>query len=205
MSVSANITVTRDTATPELERILDKTAPDKLARTIAEPLEGYWRRHLAALPSNKRGWPSTGFWEQASRAVVGSPEGGTVMLRCNKQGVRQRYHGGTISAVNAKALTIPISPVSYGRRASEFPGLFLLKTKKGAYLVQRGEAIGATGNTKAAGRGGNNDRRQRANLIFLFKLMQSVDQDANPAVIPGDDDMLSVAHTAILKELGGNN
>ena len=200
MSVSASITITKDDATPGISALLEKTSPARLAKVLRDPLRGFWRDHLKSLPTNKRGWPSTGFWEEAARAVQAEAQDDAVLLRCEKQGVRQRYLGGTINALDKK-LTIPISPVSYGHRASEFPGLFLLVTKKGAYLVQRGEAVGATGKTKQAGRGGNNDRRQRANLVFLFKLMDSVTQAGNEDVLPTNDEMLEVAFGAIERSL----
>ena len=65
--------------------------------------------------------------------------------------------------------------------------------------MQSGEAISATGNLVKGlfGRDRNEKRRRRANLNFLFKLMASVDQDADPSVIPSDDDLLATAVDAI--------
>jgi phage gpG-like protein len=45
--------------------------------------------------------------------------------------------GGTISAKNARYLTIPMSPEFKGRRASEFGDLFVKRIRNRAYLVRR--------------------------------------------------------------------
>ena len=126
-----------------------------------------------------------------------------VLIEVKKTGVRQRLFGGVIEPVKAEALAIPISPVSYGHLPREFPGLFLLKTKKGAYLVQPGESISEkTGrmviNKKA---GGNAGSRVHAALIFLFKLVGSVTQPPDPSVIPTDDEFTEVAFGAMERSL----
>jgi hypothetical protein len=45
-------------------------------------------------------------------------------------GFRLRRFGGTIKPVNKKFLTIPIIAAAYGRRASEFPGAFVFRSKR---------------------------------------------------------------------------
>ena len=199
-----NITVQVDVSqtTETVATLARKVDPEFVAQTIAEPMREMWVSRLKGLGTNKRGWPSTGFWEAAARDTIAIVQGTQITLRCQKVGVRQRALGGTITPKNAKALTIPISPVSYGRRASEFPGLFLLRTKRGSYLVQQGESVTSSGNTRqGTGLGGNRKRRQRAGLNFLFKLASSVTQEADPRVIPSNDELTEVAMAAITKEL----
>jgi hypothetical protein len=90
--------------------------------------------------------------------------------------------------VNVRALTIPISPVAYGHRAADFPGLFMLKTRNGAFLVQRGERAGVRGQrVRSRGLGGNVSRRLRADLNFLFLLSFGVNQEGDDTVIPTAD------------------
>ena len=210
MSVTVNISIPLDTATPAIAAKVAQCSPRRLADIVSTPLVTFFRVRLRDLGTNKRGWPSTHFWERGSRAVNSESEEGTsvqvgdgnVTLTVNKIGVRQRWLGGTIKPVNARALTIPISPVSYGHRASEFSGLFLLKTKKGAYLVQPGEQVSEkTGRTGKRRGGGNEKSRKRAALNFLFKLVGSVDQAPNPDVVPSDDEFLEVGMSAIERRL----
>lgn len=197
------VSILEDHATPALARRLAKLEPINVANMVRQPLETFVRMHLASLPRNKKGWPSTGFWEAASRATIAfAKEDGSVEIQVKKLGVRQRAFGGPIAPVNAKALAIPISPVSYGHLPREFPGLFLLRTKKGAYLVQPGEEISEkTGRTKKTTlRGGSKageKRRLQAGLNFLFKLSAGVNQKADPKVMPSDENIRATVHSAL--------
>ncbi len=205
MSIAIAVEIKSDTATPAIAALLERTQPERLVRIIGDPLRGFWRDHLKRLPRNARGWPSTGFWEEAADSVNAIPDGDTLILRADKQGLRQRFYGGVIEPRHARMLTIPISPVSYGHRASEFPGLFLLRTGKGAYLVQQGFEISAkTGNmVRKRKQGGNASRRRAASLQFLFKLSSGVVQAPNPDVVPSHDEFTEVAFAAITRSLGG--
>lgn len=197
MSVAVQYDV-RDYATKAIEVKLAKCSPRWLGAIIGRPLAEFWRNRLASLGTNKRGWPSTKFYERAARSVTHLPSDEGVTLRADHQGLRQRWRGGRITAVNARMLTIPISPVSYGHRASEFPGAFLLRTKKGAFIVQAGESLseaGRLGKTKNAG--GHARRRLRAALNFLFVLKRSVDQAGDDRVVPTNDEFAEVAMARI--------
>lgn len=114
MSVEVKIQITIDSATPAVQRKLAAIAPHALATKIAPPLARYWRDHLAQLPKNKHGYPSTGFWEDAARRVVGIATDNGALLSCDKLGLRQRLYGGPISAVHGKNLSIPICAEAYG-------------------------------------------------------------------------------------------
>jgi hypothetical protein len=202
MNITVNATV-EGLATPALNAKLAKIDPDHLAAKIRGPLEEFWRDRLKSLGTNKRGWPSTKFYERAARSVVAQRTEGGVMLIANQLGLRQRWKGGTISPVHAKALTIPISPVSYGKVPKDFPDLFLLKTLKGAYLVQHGEQVSEkTGRTIGLKNGGGNSaRRLRGALNFLFKLVGSVEQEGDDRVVPTNAEFSEVAKTAILESI----
>ncbi len=166
---------------------------------LAPGLTTFVKRHLLANGTNKRSWPTTNFWADAARGTSWQPvdTGGkdvAIVISINKIGVRQRWKGGVIAPVRASALAIPISPVSYGHVPKDFPGLFLLKTKKGAYLVTRGETITKASKFAVKGRkaGGNKSRQLKADLIFLFKLVGSVTQKPDPSCIPTGDQLAEV-------------
>ena len=186
MSLEVSAVVEKDLASPRLRAYINSLRPERVAKTIAPPLQTLVRRHLAALPANKRGWPSTGFWEAASRATLATPGADGVHINVNKIGVRQRFHGGHIAPVNARALAIPCSEDSYGKTPKDFDNLFVFTSKKGnggAWLMQKQP------NTSSL------------RLKALFKLVGGVDQDANPDVIPSHSEMQSVAKAALTKKL----
>jgi hypothetical protein len=189
MSLSLSFKV-EDFATPALEAKLAQCNPARLVSILGPGLTVRVQRHLLSNGINQQGWPSTHFWADAARGTTWGAQGDSVLISINKIGVRQRYYGGTIKPVKAKALAIPISPVSYGHLPSEFPGLFLLKTAKGAYLVQPGRELSDKGNVIGRRRaGGNAGRRQKASLNFLFLLSAGVTQDPDPNVIPSEDEL----------------
>ena len=196
MSVALQLSV-RDYATAGIEAKMDKCSPRRLGAVIGRPLAEFWRNRIVSLGRNKRGWPTTRFYERAARSVTHLPNDLGVTIRADHQGLRQRWRGGRISAVKARMLTIPISPVSYGRAASEFPNLFLLRTRKGAYLVQYGDGLGRQTKTGARRLRGNAERRHAAALNFLFKLQPSVEQQGDARVVPGNDEFAEVAMARI--------
>jgi hypothetical protein len=118
--VSVTISVLQDLATPALRKQLAAADPHRVATRCAPPLAEHWRSHLAGLGQNKRGYPSTGFYEDAARRVVGLAVGGSVVLSCDKLGLRQRLHGGAIKAVHKRFLTIPVCAEAYGTTAADW-------------------------------------------------------------------------------------
>jgi hypothetical protein len=161
-----------------------------------------FQTHLLSLGRNKRGWPTTNFWSRAAKATSYVLDGMRVIWSINQQGVRQRYFGGRIAPVNKKALTIPIGPDAYGKVASDFPAAFVLRTKKGAYLVQHGTTISAKSGkiVKRTGQGFK-AKRVSAFLEFLFKLVPFVDQRPNPNVLPTPDRIAEVVSGEIVRNL----
>lgn len=170
----------KDRATPELNRQLAALAPEKVAAKTGPRAREFTVEHLRNNPRNKRAWPSTGFWEDAARATIWvvDAEGGDAKLRIriDKIGVTQRFYGGTITAVNVDMLTIPIASQAYGKSARNFPGAFLIRTPKGAYIVQYSGSVGKRGRMN----------KHSATLEFLFKLKRSVTQKANRNIIPSE-------------------
>lgn len=174
-----------DKGATEMVRTLERElSPAQLQATYGPRCQVLTRDHLADLPDNKHGWPSTGFWEQAARATVWVNHGNFIKIRVEKIGVRQRYYGGHIAPVTKDALTIPISPISYGKTVADFPGAFLLKTPKGAYIVLKNETGAAPKSTTKSRRKSKALNPKRATFTFLFKLVGSVDQAPNPDVLP---------------------
>lgn len=200
--MSAAAIVTRDTATPYLVDLMGALTPQRMAAAIGPRCARFTQQWLRALGTNKYGWPSTNFWARAAKGTSWAPVDEGALISINQIGVRQRWLGGHIAPVNAQALAIPISPVSYGHVPSEFPGLFLLRTKKGAYLVQHGGGIGAGSKAQRMrtkrGMGGHAMSRADSSLNFLFKLSSGVNQAGDPRVMPSRDGLAWEAKTALL-------
>ena len=206
--MSVTIQVTRDAATPAIAKMLGKLTPQRLGAAVGPACSLLVKQNFRGLGTNKRGWPTTNFWARAAKATSWSREPDGVMVSVNQIGVRQRWLGGVIRPVTARALTIPMSPVAYGHRASEFPGLFLLKTKTGTFLAQHGEDVGGK-RTKAArasfakGLKGNVKVRINAFLNILFKLESSVTQEADASVMPAREEFAATARQAIVEAIAG--
>ena len=200
MSVSYEVT---DRVTPMLKALARSLTTQRLAAAVGPACSKLVKTHLRALPSNKRGWSTTNFWSRAAKATGWQPHPDGAIISVNQIGVRQRWKGGMIRPVNAKALALPCSPVSYGHVPADFPMLFVLKTPKGAYLVQHGDEIGARTSKKdkkafKRNAGGNFKQRIEAKLNFLFKLSGGVNQAENPDVMPSREEMMATAKAAIM-------
>lgn len=206
MSDAFSITVVQDGLTPAIQAKVAALSPQRLNAAVGPACARLMQRHLRANGKNKRGWPTTNFWARAAKATSWQAHAEGVLISIAQIGVRQRFLGGHIAPVNAEALAIPISPVSYGHLPSEFPGLFILRTPKGAYLVQKGvdrteaKSIGAKlANELRKSQGGNYKRRTGASLNFLFKLSKGVDQAADPSVLPTKEEIGETATEAIME------
>lgn len=198
MSAGISVNVVLDQGGPALDDLKAKLNPERLAKSVGPACAKVTRGWLRSLPSNKRGWPTTNFWQRAARSTSWSVVDGGALVSVNQIGVRQRYHGGPISPVKKRALTIPISPKAYGKTASDFPDAFLLKTKKGAFIVQHGEQVSEkSGKVKSRKGRGFAAKRVTAFLEFLFKLSGGVFQKPDPGVLPAEDVYVVTAHQAI--------
>lgn len=207
MASGITITIVNDEVTPAVHDLINSLSPARLAARIGPAVATLVEKYLGRLGPNKKGWPSTRFYEKFARNVRWTPEpDGPIigilpaLIQGRTVSLRQRVFGGPIRPREARALAIPISPVSYGHVPADFPGLFMIKTPKGAYLVQYGQSVGARTARSSRAKGGNPSRRLNASLNFLFKLSFGVNQDGDRSVLPADQDILQTAVAALVKE-----
>ena len=207
MSLVVKIGLMHDYLQPALIGLLARLRPERVAAHVGPRLLRHFQRHLRANGQNARGYPTTHFWTRAADATFWDPSPDGLVISIHQLGVRQRLYGGPIIPQTAGALTIPISPVSYGHRAREFPNTFLLKTQSGCYIVQRtgapsGEAapnstLDTRHSTLATRRrlrslGGNlKARKPEEAFVFLYKLSPGLTQSPNPAVLPDRPSVLA--------------
>jgi len=112
----------RDEATPAVLALVNRLRPHVLATRVAVAGARTWRDHLAGLPRNKHGYPSTGFWEDAARRVRGVASGDDAVISSDKIGLAQRLYGGEIprGGKGPKMLTIPICAEAHGTTAADW-------------------------------------------------------------------------------------
>ncbi len=188
MSLDVRMSV-KDSATPALMDKMSKIDPERLALAILPPLREHWRDHLAAMPRNQRGYPSTGFWEGAARSVEQNSfaAGGTVYLRGSgppgRPGLRQRYLGGTISAVNHANITIPICAEAYGTTVKDWGMenlvLVILADGRKFYALWLGGSAGSSFASAFKGKW----HRAETTVNRAHKFSASVGEQKKPEVI----------------------
>jgi hypothetical protein len=200
MNFSANIKIT-DNASPALAAKIAAIAPNRLNQSVAHSAVRLTKLKLLSLPHNKRGWAPTNFYKRAAASVISTvlPEG--VLISIPQIGIRQRYQGGEIKPVNKKFLAIPVAEEAYGKTPADFGDqLQLVAIKgKGAWLALRSFE---TRNTQHATRTRNKQQGPgqstvRERLKFLFRLSSGVTQQANPDILPTDEQYREDARQAI--------
>jgi hypothetical protein len=102
-----------------------------------------------------RFWPSI-----ANLTKVTSASDSGAVVQCLHFAGAQKEYGGTITAKNAKFLTIPIAPEAKGKRAGEFENTFVM----GGIIFQ----------------GIEHGKKKDGGLKALFVLKKSVNQKAEP-------------------------
>lgn len=122
--IKASVSTTGD-INDRLKAIAQQLArPEALYKDTGRRLANDLREHFATLDaqqSPQHGGMSTHFWADI-RNATGNPilDGTGVSVTISDPRFAQKLFGGVITAKNAEALTIPISPLAHGRRASVF-------------------------------------------------------------------------------------
>ena len=212
MTATPVIKIVSDTATPALQGMLRRLGPQDFAEATGPALVKITRKQLRVAQSwgNKKGWPSTGFYTNFADNVHWLPETTGVLLfilpaviNGRVTGLARHVFGGApIVPTEAGALSLPIDPMANGKSPADFPGLFLIHTKKGAYLVMHLDAVSEkvprmVQNVKGKRTGERFTRRERAmGIVFLFKLVASTDPQPKREVLPSDEELLDTCATA---------
>ena len=184
--MSATTIDIRDNATAAIQQLI-QDCQRNINPTVGKAAVTMLKDHLRNLDStraNKLGGSRTHFYASAAKGTNYTllPDG--VKVGINQVGIRQRYYGGTITAGKGishttgrptQFLTIPAIAAAYGQRASAFSGDLRLS-------LNRYKTKGALVN--------------KAGTVYYW-LVKSVTQQADPTVLPTDDEI----STRILTEL----
>lgn len=191
-----------DNATPALEQAMRSIIQSRVQRAVGTACAVLTRNHLLAMPPNRNGWPSTGFWQGCARGTDWSSTNDGVVIsvdNAEKPGAaRYQYQGGTIN-MKDKLLTIPARAEAYGVKATDFDNLRFAMFKSGAKALVIGKGGTGlvdfrTGRSKAVRGSG-----ARSALMVMYWLVPSVSKDANPDVLPSNEEYVGTAKGVVLE------
>lgn len=145
-------------------------------RAAANAVKEHLRVQERARP-NKLGGQRQHFYAGAARATFFKTVADGAMVHIAQTGFALRLYGGTVRAVNRRALTIPMRPEAYGMGAREIPGLFVIQSRgtRRAYLAQR----------------------QGKALRLFYRLVQSATIKPDRSILPKDAELAEAAVRAV--------
>jgi hypothetical protein len=180
--VNFTLRVTRDEATPQIERMIrEAKRPRAIVAAGIRAVYNFLRKHFRALDRsnpNKLGGTRQHFWRQVEMSTntpVITDTNGVVTVSDPRYAFK--VEGGTITAKRAKMLTIPVSREAYGRRAS------VLEQERGIKLIA----------LRLEGRGVLAEILPTGGIIVHYALKPSVTISADPNALPDMDEMSDIA------------
>jgi len=200
------IAITKDTITPELERLI-RTAKNArpLFQAAGKATQVEISAHLRRLQArgNARGWPPQLFFAGKSTSVeknvgIAYLSDKRVIVQIADPRFVHRIEGGTVIAKRKKNLAIPLTAEAYaasgkGSLVESMPGLKVIKLPRGVYLCREIEepiTRGATGGRKF-------NRIKVRRVIPLFKLVRSVTHRPHPEELPDAARLATAARNAM--------
>jgi hypothetical protein len=198
MAITVQIIIRQDMAGPALTALQGVMTVKQLSKIVGEAEVILFQKHFQNAPSNKQGYPSTGFWKDAARATNYQATNAGVVISVNQVGVRQRYQGGDIFPVNGKYLAIPARAETYGKTPREFDNLTVAFGRNGPYALVEAAATKVTLGRKSRGTAGvrSFDTQVTGGLV-MFWLVKSASQKPDPTVLPDERDIQEVAKETI--------
>ena len=182
----------------------------EMRRGVGTAIADELRAHFEQLDHERAGkvdgvsvGTGTHFWQQVAEGVQ-QPRvaGDDVVIGINHVGLRQRLEGGTIHAVDTHFLAIPVDQQAYGKRPGDFPAgalVYVVLPHGGPALLlaehtDRIATKGKNAGQSVAARAGQEATHGAGSVMFLLR--ESVDQPADPSVLPPEADIIRTALTA---------
>jgi hypothetical protein len=173
--ISLTSMLKKDEITPLLRR-LEQGGP-VVRRAASAAAAKLTRQHFKLLADtrHRRGGGALNFYADAARKTTGRVDGDDIIIAVDKEGVRQRYLGGTIKATRRKYLAIPTEDAT-GNVPKDF-GSDLFFFRKGS----------SAGLAVPEGKG----------MRVMFWLKKQVKQDADSSVLPSAGDYVEAVDPAV--------
>lgn len=192
--------------------VLDKASPEVRAkisgfgrplntvmgRAVSNCIRSNYVRWNSANP-NKLGGERTNLGAQFARATHPELLADGFAVVTSHVAARQRLMGGTIRPVKAKMLAIPADAEAYGKRPREFNNLrFAVLGGHPALVVAEATQVKSTkkGFKAVASSLGNK---------VMYWLANSINQVADPSVLPSEAEMVDAATSAALSTIDRTN
>lgn len=175
---------------PETLESANRESGEYLRDYLASWYDDKGREHWVnnSLPTHGPGRMSTGWFSNIARKwfLSSADASGAVITNPDEDGsLRHKITGGTITAKNARALTIPLVPEAHGRRAadyqSEIARLFTIPNKSALF-----EAVGGGG------------------VRAVYALCKSVTHDPWPDAIPSGDELINAYGVKLMDVLAAS-
>lgn len=194
------VSVFKDTALPAIRKLAHQTlSKGNIFRAVGTACVQLTKDHLNSLGPNKQGWPSTGFYAGAARGTSWEQKGDGVSILVDNENapgaMRQRFHGGTITAKD-HLLTIPARAEFYGKKATSFTNLRLAVFKSGSMALVVGSGGTDVVNFKTGKSKGVRGARES---MVAYWLKDSVYQAPDPGVMPTPDQYAEAALNAVVE------
>lgn len=137
---------------PETLEAANRESGEYLRDYVASWYDNKGREHWVntSLPTHGPGRMSTGWFSNIARKwfLSSADASGAVITNPDEDGsLRHKIRGGTITAKNAGALTIPLVPEAHGRRAADYQSeireLFTIPNKSALFEAVEGGGVRA--------------------------------------------------------------
>lgn len=175
---------------PETLEAANRESGEYLRDYLASWYDNKGREHWVnnSLPTHGPGRMSTGWFSNIARKwfLSSADASGAVITNPDEDGsLRHKIRGGTITAKNAGALTIPLVPEAHGRRAadyrSEIGELFTIPNKSALFEAVEGGGVRA-----------------------VYALCQSITQDPWPDSIPASEELAAAYGVKLMDVLAAS-
>ena len=180
-----------------LQRILDVVGPAGRAKlseagayslyvSVMRHVHDYARTHNAT--ATRLGAQPTGHFEEAVDSITYGPDGNGAAVTIPIPGFSRVFRSLTITPKNARALTIPVNAISYGRRAGEMRHL-------GFTLFKLGKKEGGENGVLYGYRDGDD------HVTPLYALRKRVPLPQDRSMLPSDEAMSKAAQDGMIEAI----
>lgn len=143
-----------------LSKVLDKL--QQSGKIISDALKFTTQRHFQTI------YPGSDHYSPKKvtndKTANGNKPSGSINI--DVPGIARAYKNLTIRPIKSNALTIPMHRSAYGRKASSFPDLFVVKKKNGKAFLARSNGAGG--------------------ITMMYYLAKQVFQERDRRLMPGD-------------------